>query len=91
MTKLKPLLVGLSLGISFSIVYTLRTAIFWMFPNFIVSLSQKLPYDMAFIQPGKIIATAFLAGIAALFVAGMVFGIIFALVYNLFTNILKSK
>ena len=91
MAKLKPLSVGLSLGIFLPIVYALRTIIFWIFPNLIVSLSQKLPYDMAFIQPGTIIVNAFLIGMVVLFVVGLIFGIIFAFVYNLFEKILKSK
>jgi len=82
MAKLKPLSVGLSLGIFLPTVYALRTIIFWLFPNLIVSLAQKLPYDMGSIQPGTIIPSSFVIGVFVLFIVGFVGGIIFALVYN---------
>jgi len=82
MKKLKPLSVGLSLGIFLPIVYTLRTIIFWMFPNFVIELMQRLPYDMAFMQPGTIIPSAFVTGVVVLFAAGFVWGIVFAYIFN---------
>ena len=91
MAKLKPLSVGLSLGIFLPVVYTLRTLVFWLFPNFIVSLAQKLPYDMTFVQPATITPGAFVIGIVVLFIAGFVWGAIFAFVYNWIAGLKRFK
>ncbi|HLC50139.1 MAG TPA: DUF5676 family membrane protein [Candidatus Nanoarchaeia archaeon] len=82
MAKLKPVQLGLSLGISLVIIYILRTVIFWIFPNLIVNLARKLPYDMAFIKPAVILPSAFVTGIILLLAIGLAFGYVFALVYN---------
>ena len=74
MAKLKPVQLGLSLGISLVIIY--------IFPNLIVNLARKLPYDMAFIKPAVILPSAFVTGIILLLAIGLAFGYVFALVYN---------
>ncbi|MBI2541775.1 hypothetical protein HYV80_03645 [Candidatus Woesearchaeota archaeon] len=82
MPKLKPLYTGLSLGITLAIIYTLRTLVFWMFPGFVVTIAQKLPYDIASLQPLAILPSAYVAGITFLFAAGFVWGVVFAWVHN---------
>lgn len=54
-----------------------------MFPNFVLTLAKKISYSMIFIQPAIITFDAYLTGVIALFVVGLVAGIIFSLVYNL--------
>ena len=82
MAKLKPLSVGLSLGITLVVIYTLRTLVYWLFPGFVVTIAQKLPYDIASLQPAAILPSAYAAGIIVLFIAGMVWGTVFSLIYN---------
>lgn len=91
MAELKPLSVGLSLGMFLPIAYTLRTIVFWLFPNFIVNLAQKLPYDMAFVQPSTITLGAFVIGLVILFVAGFIWGVIFAFIYNWAAGLKRFK
>lgn len=83
MAKLKPLSVGLSLGIFLALIYTIRTVLIWMFPNFVLTLAKKISYSMIFIQPAIITFDAYLTGVIALFVVGLVAGVVFSLVYNL--------
>ena len=82
MPKLKPLSVGLSLGLTLAVIYTLRTLVFWLFPGFVVSVAQRLPYDIASMQPAAILPSAYTAGIILLFIAGLIWGIIFSFIYN---------
>lgn len=82
MPKLKPLQVGLSLGITLAIIYTLRTLVYWLFPGFVVTLAQKLPADIASMQPSAVLMPAYLAGIILLFIAGFVWGAVFSYIYN---------
>lgn len=82
MPKLKPLSVGLSLGITLAVIYTLRTLVYWLFPGFVVTIAQKLPYDIASLQPAAILPSAYVAGIIVLFIAGLIWGIAFSLIYN---------
>lgn len=82
MAKLKPLSVGLALGVFLAICYVIRTIVIWLFPNFIVNLAQRVTYNMLALQPPVITIDAFVIGIILLFVGGLITGIIFALVYN---------
>ena len=82
MPKLKPLSIGLTLGVFLAVIYTIRTIIMWLFPNFIVNLAKKITYNMISIQPAVITADAFVIGVVVLFVGGLVWGIVFALIYN---------
>lgn len=82
MPKLKPLSVGLGLGITLVIIYTLRTTVSWLFPGFVATIAQRLPYDLASLQPSAILPSAYAAGIMVLFIAGFIWGIVFAWVYN---------
>ncbi|MDP3765759.1 MAG: DUF5676 family membrane protein [Nanoarchaeota archaeon] len=86
MAKLKSLSVGLALGVFLAIIYTVRTIIIWLFPNFIVNLAKKMTYNMIYIQPAVITIDSFVIGIVALFVCGLILGIIFAWVYNWVSN-----
>ncbi len=82
MPKLKPLTIGLILGVFLAVIYTIRTFIVWLFPNFIVNLAKKITYNMISIQPAVITIDAFVIGVIALFVGGLVWGIVFAWIYN---------
>mgnify|MGYP001587394109 FL=1 len=82
MAKLKPLSIGLTLGVFLAVIYTLRTIIVWLFPNFVVNLAKKITYNMISIQPAIITVDAFVIGLVVLFVGGLVWGIVFAWVYN---------
>ena len=82
MAKLKPLSIGLTLGVFLAVIYTLRTIIVWLFPNFVVNLARKVTYNMISIQPAIITVDAFVIGLVVLFVGGLVWGIVFAWVYN---------
>ena len=82
MPKLKPLTIGLTLGVFLAFIYTIRTIIIWLFPNFIVNLAKKITYNMISIQPAVITIDAFVIGVVVLLVGGLVWGIVFALVYN---------
>ena len=80
--KLNVLSIGLTLGLFLAIAYTVRTIIVWLFPNFVVNLAKKITYNMVYIQPAIITADAFVIGVVALFVGGLIWGIVFAWVYN---------
>ncbi len=82
MPKLKPLSIGLTLGIMLAILYTIRTIVLLLFPNFIVNISNKVVYKMITINPPVITIASFVVGIIALFLGGLILGIVFALVYN---------
>ena len=82
MPKLKPLSIGLTLGIFLVAIYTIRTIIIWLFPDFVVNLAKKVTYNMISIQPAVITVDAFVIGVVVLFVGGLVWGIVFAFVYN---------
>ena len=82
MPKLKPLSVGLSLGLFLAVIYLIRTIIIWLFPDFVVNLSKKVTYNMISIQPAVITVDAFVIGVVVLFVGGFIWGIVFAYVYN---------
>src|SRR3989338_1166893 len=58
MPKLKPSSIGLTLGVFLAILYTIRTIIIWLFPNFVVNLAKKITYNMISIQPAIITADA---------------------------------
>ena len=80
--KLNGLSIGLILGLFLAIVYTVRTIVLWLFPNFVVNLAKKITYNMIYIQPAIITADAFVIGLVVLFVGGLIWGIVFAWVYN---------
>ena len=82
MAKLKPLSIGLTLGVFLAVIYTIRTIIMWFFPDFVVNLAKKITYNMISIQPAVITIDAFVIGVIALFIGGFVAGIVFAWVYN---------
>lgn len=82
MAKLKPLSIGLTLGVFLAVVYTLRAILIWSFPNFVVNLAKKVTNNMIPIQPAVITLDAFVIGVVVLFVGGLVWGIVFAWVYN---------
>ena len=82
MAKLKPITIGLTLGAFLAVIYTIRTVIIWLFPNFVVNLAKKITYNMISIQPAVITLDAFVIGVVTLFIGGLVWGIVFAMVYN---------
>ncbi|MBI2654445.1 hypothetical protein HYX02_06590 [Candidatus Woesearchaeota archaeon] len=82
MAKLKPLSLGLALGVFLVICYVIRTIVIWLFPNFVVNLAKKVTYNMLALQPPVITIDAFVIGLVVLFVGGLITGIIFAWVYN---------
>ena len=82
MAKLKPLSVGLTLGSMLAVLYTIRTIILLLFPNFVVNLANKIMYNMISIKAPVITAESFVIGIIALFIGGFVLGSVFGLVYN---------
>lgn len=86
MQKLKPLQVGLSLGVTLAVIYTLRTIVYWLFPGFVVTVAQRLPADIASMQPSAVLPSAYVAGITLLFIAGFIWGIVFSLIYNWFAK-----
>ena len=82
MQKLKPTKIGLTLGLMLAILYTLRTIILLLFPDFIVNLANKIMYYMIAIKSPVITFDAFVFGVVALFIGGFVLGTFFSLVYN---------
>lgn len=82
MPKLKPLSIGLTLGGMLAILYTIRTIILLLFPNFVVNLANKIMYKMISIKAPVITIDAFVIGVIALFIGGFVLGFVFSLVYN---------
>ena len=82
MPKLKPLSIGLSLGLMLAVLYTLRTIILLLFPDFVVSWANKVMYNMISIRMPVITIDAFVIGVIVLFIAGFVLGTLFSLVYN---------
>ena len=82
MPKLKPLSIGLTLGVMLAILYTIRTLALLLFPNFIVNVANKLMYKMISINLPVITIDSYVIGVIALFVGGLVLGIAFGLVYN---------
>ena len=82
MAKLKGTKIGLTLGAFLAVIYTIRTIILWIFPDFVVNLARKITYNMIPIQPAVITTDAFAIGVVVLFVGGLVWGIVFAWVYN---------
>ena len=82
MAKLKPLSIGLTLGVMLAVLYTLRTIILLLFPDFVVNFANKIMYSMISIRMPVITIDAFVTGVVVLFVAGFILGIVFALVYN---------
>ena len=82
MAKLKPLSVGLALGLMLAILYTVRTIVLLLFPDFVVNVANKIMYSMISIKSPVITIDAFVIGVVVLFFAGFVLGTIFSLVYN---------
>ena len=82
MAKLNPTKIGLALGIMLAILYTLRTIILLLFPNFVVNLANKIMYNMISIKTPAITIDAFVTGIVVLFIAGFIWGVVFSAVYN---------
>ena len=80
--KLKPTKIGLTLGIMLAILYTIRTIILLLFPNFVVDLANKIMYNMISVKAPVITIDAFVIGVVVLFVAGFILGTVFSLVYN---------
>ena len=82
MPKLKPAKIGLTLGLMLVILYTLRTIILLLFPDFVVNFANKIMYNMISIGMPVITIDAFVTGIIVLFIAGFIWGVVFAFVYN---------
>ena len=82
MAKLKPSSIGLTLGVMLAVLYTLRTIVLMLFPDFVVNVANKIVYNMIFIKVPVITVEAFVIGIIALFIGGFVLGYVFSLVYN---------
>ena len=82
MPKLKPSSVGLTLGIMLAILYTLRTIILMLFPDFVINWANKIMYNMVSIKTPVITIDAFIIGIVVLFIAGFIWGVVFSAVYN---------
>lgn len=82
MAKLKGTKIGLALGIMLAILYTLRTIILMLFPDFVINWANKIMYNMVSIKTPVITIDAFIIGIAVLFIAGFIWGVVFSAVYN---------
>ena len=82
MPKLKPLSVGLSLGIMLAVLYTLRTIVLMLFPDFVVNVGNKMIYQMIIINIPVITIDSYIIGIIALFLGGLVLGAVFSSVYH---------
>ena len=82
MAKLKGTKIGLTLGLMLAVLYTLRTIVLLLFPDFVVSWANKIMYSMISIKMPVITIDAFVTGIIVLFVAGFIWGVVFSLVYN---------
>ena len=82
MAKLKPTKIGLALGIILAILYTLRTIVLLLFPDFVVNWANKIMYNMIDIKAPVITLNYFVIGVVVLFVAGFIWGIVFSFVYN---------
>ena len=82
MAKLKPTKIGLTLGVMLAILYTLRTIVLMLFPDFVVNWANKIMYNMIAIKAPAITIDAFVIGVVVLFVAGFIWGIVFSVVYN---------
>ena len=82
MAKLKGTKIGLTLGLMLAVLYTLRTIILLLFPDFVVSWANKIMYNMISIRMPVITIDAFVTGVIVLFAAGFIWGIVFSLVYN---------
>ena len=82
MPKLKPISIGLTLGVMLAVLYTLRTIALLLFPNFIVNVANKITYKMISVNLPVITLDAFVIGLIAIFIGGLVLGIVFSLVYN---------
>ena len=82
MAKLKPAKIGLTLGLMLAVLYTIRTIILLLFPDFVVNWANKITYSMISIRMPVITIDAFIIGVVILFFAGLVWGTVFSLVYN---------
>ena len=82
MPKLKPAKIGLTLGLMLAVLYTIRTIILLLFPDFVVNFANKIMYNMISIGMPVITIDAFVTGIIVLFIAGFIWGVVFAFVYN---------
>ena len=81
-SKLKPTKIGMTLGLMLAVLYTLRTIVLLLFPNFAVNVANKIMYKMISIKAPVITIDAFVIGVIALFIGGFVLGFVFSLVYN---------
>ena len=86
MAKLKPIKIGLTLGLMLAVLSTLKTIFLLLFPNFIVKISNKIVYGMITINPPVITIDSFVIIIVTLFFGGFVWGIVFSLIYNKFVK-----
>ena len=82
MAKLKPLSVGLALGIMLAVLSALKTIFLLLFPNFIVNISNKIMYRMITVNLPVITIDSFVIVIVTLFFGGLALGVVFSLVYN---------
>ena len=82
MAKIKPLSIGLTLGVFLAVIYAVRTIVIWLFPNFVVNLARKVTNNMLLIQIPVITSDALVIGIATFFIVGLIWGAIFAWIYN---------
>ena len=82
MAKLNPTKIGLALGIMLAILYTLRTIVLLLFPDFVVNWANKIMYNMVAIKMPVITVDAFVTGTVVLFIAGFIWGVVFSAVYN---------
>ncbi|MBS3105975.1 hypothetical protein J4234_07010 [Candidatus Woesearchaeota archaeon] len=82
MAKLKGTKIGLALGAMLAILYTLRTIVLLLFPDFVVNWTNKIMYNMISIKTPVITMDAFVTGIIVLFIAGFIWGVVFSAVYN---------
>ena len=86
MAKLKGAKIGLALGAMLAILYTLRTIVLLLFPDFVVNWANKIMYNMVSIKEPVITVDAFVTGVIVLFVAGVIWGVVFSWVYNKVAN-----
>ncbi|MBI2650126.1 hypothetical protein HYX04_02310 [Candidatus Woesearchaeota archaeon] len=82
MAKLKGTKIGLTLGIMLAVLYTLRTIVLLLFPDFVVNWANKIMFNMISIKAPAITIDAFVTGVVVLFIAGFIWGIVFSAVYN---------
>lgn len=82
MTILKPVGIGLALGLTFSIISVLCAILVYLFPEGMFSLANSIFHGIEFSQASSFSFVNVLIGVIALFIIGFVGGWIFGRINN---------